>query len=425
MKKKPFIEKLDLIQKKLSESKKENSDNYGILLKRRRIELQRTLEDVASGVCSTSYLSRIENAQVEVNDSFLKHLFEKLEISYDDIKGTENNKIIIDVLRKYLLDDYASIRTMVNDAIKSTAYSEIELKLLLLFVNIIDNLYEDARASIEDLDLVVDSLIGKELIFFTYLSTLYAYKCNNLEYAHQYIRILRGIKYSDSVLETVVADLAMSIYALLDEELLVRECYNELKEQNISKMSIKRFTKHLFEIYYINGKYDINHAIDSFLEIKSNVQLDEELLEHYNYYYIRMHILNKHYQESIELINACKISSRIVFLLDYCLNVLNDIHETYKQLEVLKKHNFNKYETFYMFYNEFTIKRFEKNNLLEAVNYIKKNLINESYALKNSFIYQSINISYINSLYELGKYKEAAKYALKIFMDSEEIPYQI
>lgn len=425
MKKKPFIEKIDLIQRKLNESKKENTENYGILLKRRRNELQRTLEDVASGVCSTSYLSRIENAQVEVNDSFLKHLFEKLEISYDDIKGAENNKTITDVLRKYLLDDFSGIRIIINDAIKSTAYSEIELKLLLLFMNIIDNLYEDARKSLADLDLVVDSLVGRELIFFTYLSALFSFKCNNLENAYRYIRVLKGITYTDPVIETAVTDLAMSIYTLLDEELLVKECYNELKEKNISKLSIKRFTKHLFEIYYIDGKYDINKAIDNFLEIKNNVQFDEELLEHYNYYFIRMHILNKHYKESVEMISSIEASSRIIFLLDYCLNVLNDIHETYKQLEKLKKHNFNKYETFYMFYNEFTIKRFEKDNLADAINYMKKNLIREAYVLRNSFIYQSINNSYISSLYEIGKYKEAAKYALKIFMDSDEIPYQI
>lgn len=423
MKKNLINEKINLIQKKLSENKKEVSENYGILLKRRRIEKQRTLEDVASGVCSTSYLSRIENAQVEVKDVFLKHLFEKLEISYEDVKGIENNKIIIDVLKKYLLDDYDAIKKMVNEAISAGIYSDIELKLLLLFVNIIDDMYEDARASIADLDLIVESLIGKELIFFTYLSTLFALKCNNFEVAYKYIRILKGIECSDEIITIAINDLAMTIYAIIDSEILVRECFNELKDKSITKISLSRFTKHLMEFYYINGKYNINKAIEDFEEIKNNRELNEEELEQYNYYFIKMHIVNKHYEESVLLIDKIKASSRIIFLLDYCLNIINDIHKTYKHLEVLKNHNFNKYETFYMFYNEFTIKKVENANQIELVNYMKKNLISDSYILKNSFIHQSINNSYINYLYEIGKYKEAAKFALKIFIDKDNKEY--
>lgn len=423
MKKNLINEKINLIQKKLSENKKEVSENYGILLKRRRIEKQRTLEDVASGVCSTSYLSRIENAQVEVKDVFLKHLFEKLEISYEDVKGIENNKIIIDVLKKYLLDDYDAIKKMVNEAISAGIYSDIELKLLLLFVNIIDDMYEDARASIADLDLIVESLIGKELIFFTYLSTLFAFKCNNFEVAYKYIRILKGIECSDEIITIAINDLAMTIYAIIDSEILVRECFNELKDKSITKISLSRFTKHLMEFYYINGKYNINKAIEDFEEIKNNRELNEEELEQYNYYFIKMHIVNKHYEESVLLIDKIKASSRIIFLLDYCLNIINDIHKTYKHLEVLKNHNFNKYETFYMFYNEFTIKKVENANQIELVNYMKKNLISDSYILKNSFIHQSINNSYINYLYEIGKYKEAAKFALKIFIDKDNKEY--
>ncbi len=423
MKKNLINEKINLIQKKLSENKKEVNENYGILLKRRRIEKQRTLEDVASGVCSTSYLSRIENAQVEVKDVFLKHLFEKLEISYEDVKGIENNKIIIDVLKKYLLDDYDTIKKMVNEAISAGIYSDIELKLLLLFVNIIDDMYEDARASIEDLDLIVESLIGKELIFFTYLSTLFAFKCNNFEAAYKYIRILKGIDTSDEIIAIAINDLAMTIYAIIDSEILVRECFNELKDKSITKISLSRFTKHLMEFYYINGKYNINKAIEDFEEIKNNRELNEEELEQYNYYFIKMHIVNKHYEESVLLIDKIKASSRIIFLLDYCLNIINDIHKTYKHLDILKNHNFNKYETFYMFYNEFTIKKVENANQTELVNYMKKNLISDSYILKKSFIHQSINNSYINYLYEIGKYKEAAKFALKIFIDKDNKEY--
>lgn len=56
-----------------------------MLLKNKRIEQGRKLEDIASGICSTSYLSRIENNQVKLQDPYLRMLFEKLDINYDEV----------------------------------------------------------------------------------------------------------------------------------------------------------------------------------------------------------------------------------------------------------------------------------------------------------------------------------------------------
>ena len=60
-------------------------------LKRRRNELGKTLEEVSEGICSTSYLSKIENCQVEVDESYFSMLFEKLDLSYKDV--VESRKV--------------------------------------------------------------------------------------------------------------------------------------------------------------------------------------------------------------------------------------------------------------------------------------------------------------------------------------------
>ncbi|MEI3527268.1 MAG: helix-turn-helix transcriptional regulator [Bacilli bacterium] len=66
----------------------ENVVNNGTCnnFKSEEIEQGRKLEDIASGICSTSYLSRIENNQVKLQDPYLRMLFEKLDINYDDLK---------------------------------------------------------------------------------------------------------------------------------------------------------------------------------------------------------------------------------------------------------------------------------------------------------------------------------------------------
>ena len=85
-KNKQLKDKLNLIREKYGTNTDSKTESYARLLKRRRMEQKKTLEEVASGVCSTSYLCRIENAQVEVDDQFFEHLFEKLEIAPDGDK---------------------------------------------------------------------------------------------------------------------------------------------------------------------------------------------------------------------------------------------------------------------------------------------------------------------------------------------------
>ena len=73
-----------LQEKYLNETKNEKA-KLSRFLKRRRIELGKTLEEVSEGVCSTSYLSKIENCLVDVDDSYFKMLFEKLNLEYNNV----------------------------------------------------------------------------------------------------------------------------------------------------------------------------------------------------------------------------------------------------------------------------------------------------------------------------------------------------
>lgn len=415
MQNRDMFEKFNLLKRKFNDEKKENNESYARLLKRRRLELKRTLEEVASGVCSTSYLSRIENAQVEVDDQFLKHLFDKLELSYDDVKEQNKSDILKELIKKFLQDDYLQMNKIVNEAIECKAYSDVELKLMMLFQNIVDGHYEEARLTIMDLDQVVQTLIGKELVIFTYLSTLYAYKINNLLTAYRYVRILLAIIFEDETMRQAVNDLALSIYSLVDEDLLATECYYYLEGCKISKLSKSRMLMHHIEMSTIMGKYDFSKAIDAYTEIKDIIsQHSKELLEHYQYNLIKLYIFNHHFDDALKLIDESVKSAKIITLLDYCLNAQNDFCQSVIYLEELRNFQFSKYESFHMFYNEYTIKRIEKNNNMEIIDFIRRNLIYGIFELKNSFILQNINYNYMEALFEIGKYKEAAKFAIRL-----------
>lgn len=55
----------------------------GSAIKMRRKELKMTLEEGSEGICSVSYLSKLENNQIECNEQFLEKLLERFSIKED------------------------------------------------------------------------------------------------------------------------------------------------------------------------------------------------------------------------------------------------------------------------------------------------------------------------------------------------------
>lgn len=60
---------------------KENDNGIGSLIRKRRIALKISQETLCSGICSKSYLSKIENGSLRGKDSVLRALFERVGIS--------------------------------------------------------------------------------------------------------------------------------------------------------------------------------------------------------------------------------------------------------------------------------------------------------------------------------------------------------
>ena len=116
-----------------------------MLLKNKRIEQGRKLEDIASGICSTSYLSRIENNQVKLQDPYLRMLFEKLDINYDDLKKERQTNIFIELVKYQLLEQYDKYASKIESIIKSKCYLGIERDLILLYDNVLKGYDEETK----------------------------------------------------------------------------------------------------------------------------------------------------------------------------------------------------------------------------------------------------------------------------------------
>ena len=64
---------------------------------------------------------------------------------------------------------------------------------MLLFNNIIEGLYEEAKILIHKLNEVKTALTTQELLHFVYLTTLYLYKTGNSKKAFDYVLMLQTV----------------------------------------------------------------------------------------------------------------------------------------------------------------------------------------------------------------------------------------
>lgn len=69
--------------------------NIGSLIKFKRLEKNMTQKDLSDGICTTSYLSKIENDFVVADEEIYTLLFKRLELNYDSLQDLQQENIEI------------------------------------------------------------------------------------------------------------------------------------------------------------------------------------------------------------------------------------------------------------------------------------------------------------------------------------------
>ena len=76
-------------------------NNIGLLIKMARIQQNMKQVSLAKGICSTSYLSKIENNQTIPSEDVLQLLLERLELDYEDLSTEQENEFLADLYLLY------------------------------------------------------------------------------------------------------------------------------------------------------------------------------------------------------------------------------------------------------------------------------------------------------------------------------------
>ncbi len=406
---------LKTLQEKYGNTEHDNSNDLAKFMKRRRLEQNRTLEDVSRGICSPSYLSKIENCQVDVDSYYFQSLFEKLDLKYESVKKERQNDFFSKIVKYYLLERYDLLENKLKQMVNGSSYCDTELELIVLLHNIIKKNYDEAGKLITKLEDVRNTLTKEELYLLSFLITLYLYSTNQYVLAAEQIEILYKHPSENMYYNIAVSDLGIDIYFFLGKESMFFKYYQKLKQYNNQELYNTRILIHNIQVLVLqarNGNSDVIEDLEVQLLAARNHHLDEEKIV-YNealvYYYLN------NYSKVIDLVNTIEPSVKILALEGMILNKINDFDKSVKFLNKLKSVEicFKSNDVFGN-YIEYIREKFEQYSYTKILAFLKNVVlpnVKENYVF---WLYEEEKQEYLMLCFELGKYKEAIRFMIKM-----------
>ena len=405
---------LKTLQEKYDVETNETANSLAKFLKRRRNELNRTLEDVSRGICSPSYLSKIENCQVEVDSYYYESLFEKLDLKYENFIKERQVSFFPKIMKYYLLEKYELLEEKLKEMVNGSLYCETELELVVLLNNIVGKNYDEAENLIEKIEKVRNTLTKEELYIFSFLITLFLYKTNQTIDALEQVKVLIHNPFEEESYNIAVTDLAIDIYFTLGNETMFFTYYQELLRYKNQELLINRKLFHELQSLVLevkNGKKTILSELEDLKLTYPNLEKDITV----NYYLGLIYYYLEDYQKALEIVNVSNPTPQLLSLEATILNKINNLEQSINFLTKIKQINFiTKGEDVYLNYLEYIREKIEQYSYSKILSFLKSVAL--PHITKNyiSFIYEEEIKEYLILCYELGKYKETIRLLLKL-----------
>lgn len=405
---------LKTLQEKYDVEINETANSLAKFLKRRRNELNRTLEDVSRGICSPSYLSKIENCQVEVDSYYYESLFEKLDLKYENFIKERQVAFFPKIMKYYLLEKYELLEEKLKEMVNGSLYCETELELVILLNNIVSKNYDEAENLIEKIEKVRNTLTKEELYIFSFLITLFLYKTNQTVDALEQVKVLIHNPFEEESYNIAVTDLAIDIYFNLGNETMFFTYYQELLRYKNQELLTNRKLLHELQVLVLQVKDGKKTILAELEDLKLTYpNLEKNMLV--NYYLGLIYYYLEDYQKALEIVNVSEPTPQLLSLEATILNKINDLEQSINFLTKIKKVNFiTKGEDVYLNYLEYIREKIEQYSYSKILSYLKSVAL--PHITKNyiSFIYEEEIKEYLILCYELGKYKETIRLLLKL-----------
>lgn len=168
-------------------------NNIGLLIKMSRIQQNMKQITLAKGICSTSYLSKIENNQTVPSEEVLQLLLARLQLDFDELSTDDEEELVNNLFGLYKEAINARKKDLIQDKLiiisdKNVLFKEVKnyylYNLYILRVkSIIDPSSIEVEKLLEGLDQMKDNFDSRQKFIFHTNYGLYYYQNKNYKKA--------------------------------------------------------------------------------------------------------------------------------------------------------------------------------------------------------------------------------------------------
>lgn len=380
------------------------------ILKAKRLEQGKSLEDVSKGICSVSYLSRLENNQVKFQDPYLKMLFEKLEIDYDDLKMARKQHLFLDVIKKKLLGQTTQYKEMVNAIVGSNNFLDVERQLVTLYDTLMDNNYEEALLIMDHIDQCKFPFSNVERIFYMYLVVLYYYQTHQNNMAYRQIKVLKTYKIEDDVLKWSIFEISMQLHFDFGHYCTYLCDYIRFIKEAPTTYFANLMKVHKLKIIYLKAKENPDKIVEKFQNYALELNLSDDFIKENYYYHLSLIYLdNQKYETVLQTIGENILSPRIVKSVLIALNNVENPNAYYHLIKILNNFAFTKYDRLPKNMLEYTIYKINNVTINKLQNFLRTKLYNLLYENYENQSYSFILKELLKIDVKCSKYKDGCQ----------------
>ncbi len=382
---------------------------YSQIIKNERLKRHLTLEEMSKGICSISYLCKLEKNAIEPEESYVQAIFERINLDYHKVGQNILEDGVHKLLKSYLYNDYKEIDKLYEHADDSIFNAHNYFIKALYYL--LKKKYTEFMKIIKTLDKIKDTLLRDDLGVLVFLVSEYYIRTYQFNEAYKHLNYILNMEFEYDELNWLIYEQFFIVGYQLKKYPILWRYYQELiKNCNIGYPSKRQiFIRLIFLSLKAEEYYD---------EVEKELNQFHLYTEDQEYYmallYWKLIILSKggnFLQVYEEIINHHLIDDvRFVCLLLYSTDYLND--EKYKQeaYEIAKKIEFQPYDTIHQKYVQFMLMKLANEKKHLVIDYLKYNIVPTRNKYYHHLYNQAYEDYYLDYLCKTSKYKEALNF---------------
>jgi len=384
---------------------------YAQIIKGERARQHKTLEEVAKGICSVSYLCKMENYSINPPINFVKTLFERMNLDYNAVSD-EDFEFSLNNALCYYYEENDALDLMVERISKYDSSPSIKLIMCLYYLKHYE--YDKLNDELTFLDEIKDTLGGLEALTLVYLALKYYIDVSHFDRAYQYLKCLDFIDVENKYLKFLLLDANLISSFHMKNYFRFVTYFNKIDLLEYSGYS---FTKRI----EAKMMYNVFRCLEYKNVVLEEVLADEYFLEGVIYYNLIVKIKCGLYDEVYnKIINDYKLNheSRFIGLLAYCAYRSNNNSYYQDILKITNTFVFKDCDKIHKNFIFFVLMIGHKINNLEIKDYLKKEfvpVVNKYYNYLYDEIYKEV---YIKILGESSQYKEGFNFLINYYKDN-------